>query len=96
MFSEAKIITHRPAVYLQRLCKHFKRKVPVDFNEEKGSVQFAMGRCEIQVEPELLVLRIAAEDDAALAQVKHIVTDHVERFGHHDGLKAEWADAVSL
>lgn len=92
MLSEARITTDRPATYLQRLCKHFKLKVPAEFNEERGEVQFAAGLCEMRVEPETLVLRVEADNEAALAQVKYIVTDHLERFGHHDRLKADWID----
>lgn len=93
MLSEARVMTERSATYLQRLCKHFKLKVPAEFDEERGSVQFAMGVCEMQVEPEMLVIRVEADNEAALAQVKYIVTDHLERFGHHDRLKANWIDS---
>lgn len=93
MLSEARVTTHRPATYLQRLCKHFQVKVPTEYNKEHGAIQFAMGGCEMRVEPETLVLQVTADDEAALAQVKHIVTDHLERFGHHDRLKAHWVDA---
>lgn len=92
MLSEARVTTDRPATYLQRLCKHFKLKVPTEFNEEHGSVQFAMGGCEMQVEPETLIMRVEADNEAALTQVKYIVTDHLERFGHHDRLKVNWID----
>jgi hypothetical protein len=93
MLSEARVNAHRPATYLQRLCKHFKLKVPVEFNEERGAVQFAMGVCEMQLEPETLILRVRADDEAALAQLKYIVGDHLERFGHHERLTAHWLDA---
>lgn len=93
MQSEARVITHRPAVYLQRLCKHFAMKTPAEFDDQRGSVQFAMGACELHVEPEALLLRAQAADQASLAQVQHIVGDHLERFGHHDRLKVDWTAA---
>lgn len=33
MFSQARVPTFRPGTYLKRLCRHFKLKVPVEFNE---------------------------------------------------------------
>ena len=96
MQSEARVITHRPAVYLQRLCKHFAMKTPAEFDDQRGAVQFAMGACELHVEPEALLLRAQAADQASLAQVQHIVGDHLERFGHHDRLQVAWTAAPAL
>ncbi|MCB0194672.1 MAG: DUF2218 domain-containing protein [Anaerolineae bacterium] len=92
--SKAYVATTRPATYLQRLCKHFRHKVPAEFNEQHGTVQFAMGVCDMHVEPEKLVVEVYADNTAALAQVKYIVGDHVERFGHHDRLTVQWQDNV--
>lgn len=93
MISEARVTTDRPAVYIKRLCQHFQLKVPAEFNEERGLVEFAMGTCQMQVEPQTLVLQVQADDTAALGQVKDIVGNHLERFGHHDRLKVNWSDA---
>lgn len=96
MLSEARVVTHRPAVYLQRLCKHFAAKAPAEFDDQRGSVQFAMGACDLLVEPEALLLRAQAADEASLAQVQNIVGGHLERFGHHDRLQVDWSAAPAL
>lgn len=96
MLSEARVITHRPAVYLQRLCKHFAAKIPTEYDDQRGSIQFAMGVCELLVEPEALLLRAQAADEASLAQVQRVVGDHLVRFGHHDRLEVDWAAAPAL
>lgn len=92
MIAEAQVNTHRPATFIKRLCQHFQEKASAEFDEQQGHVQFAMGTCEMKAEPNLLILRVEGADTEALATLKYIVGDHLERFGHHDRLKAIWID----
>lgn len=91
MLSEARVSTTRPAVYLQRLCKHFAVKIAVESDDEQGTAHFPMGDCHLRVEPETLVMHAEAADAESLAQIQAIVADHLERFGHHDRLKVSWS-----
>ncbi len=88
----AQLNTPKSASYLKKLCHHFQIKVPVVFNEKKGSVQFPAGMCEMMVEPESLLFRVETENEAGLAQIKYILDSHIEQFTKRDPLKIEWAN----
>jgi hypothetical protein len=90
--AETRVATDKPTPYLKQLCKHFGHKIEVSFDDERGSITFAMGRCDLDATSgDALVLRATADDDAKLADVKRIVGSHLQRFGRRDELDVAWA-----
>ena len=90
--SHASVATEKPTPYMKQLCKHFGHKVEVNFDDERGSIVFAMGRCELDAtQAGVLKLRAQADDDESLARTQQVVGSHLERFGRRDELSVSWA-----
>ena len=58
-----------------------------------GWVQFSFGACELQAKADALRLTVSADSEAAFARVKHVVADHLIRFGSAETLRVRWVDA---
>ncbi|WP_390911041.1 DUF2218 domain-containing protein [Pseudosulfitobacter sp. SM2401] len=76
--------------YLAALCAHFGRKVEVEYDINKGWVQFPFGRCEMIADDNKLDLLASAEDQPRLDQVVHILTSHLERFAFRENPTLVW------
>ena len=51
--SQARIATPLASRYLQQLCKHFAHKLPVEFDPQRGRIEFSIGLCRLEASPEL-------------------------------------------
>ncbi|ASU77418.1 DUF2218 domain-containing protein [Actinopolyspora erythraea] len=91
--SQAEVATERPQRYLAQLCEHFAHKASGEHDQEKGHVEFDVGRCDMHAEDRILLLRARAEDRAGIDRVKQVVGTHLERFGARDELAVHWTDA---
>lgn len=80
MIAEARVATGRASHYLRTLCKHFSNRVPAQYNDERGDVQFVFGTCEMLARPDELVLRVQTETAEQLEQGKEVVGGHLEKF----------------
>lgn len=79
--------------YLQQLCKHFAHKVPADWNDTRGEVNFPFGFCTIEAGEGSLVIRCEAEAREDMDRTRAVIDDHLERFAWREKLKLEWRDA---
>jgi hypothetical protein len=92
LHSESRVVTEKPTPYMKQLCKHFGHKVEVSFDDERGSIAFAMGRCELDAtQPGVLVMRATAQDDEALERTRSVIGSHLERFGRRGELTVSWS-----
>jgi hypothetical protein len=91
--SEARVATDAARRYLGQLCKHFQHKLPVVFDQRHGRIEFEAGSCELDAVPDagMLVMRVFASDEAALARLEEVVSRHLERFAFRDETKVRWA-----
>ncbi len=92
--AQAQVETPKAARYLKALCNHFSRKVDANYDEQRGTVQFGFGVCEMYVSDTTLTLHIHAEGDENLARVKAVVADHLQRFSGDEALQVKWVDQV--
>lgn len=92
LVSEARVATEVPRRYLGQLCKHFQHKLPVALSETQGRLEFPMGVCTLdaQAAPATLLMRVTAEDEAALARLEDVVARHLERFAFREQLTVPW------
>jgi len=90
MQSEARITTERASRYLQQLCKHFAHKLPTSHTPQEGRIEFGIGVCALQAEPETLVLTADAPDAASLDRLEDVVARHLERFAFRDKPEIRW------
>jgi hypothetical protein len=93
MKAEAHISTGRASHYIKVLCRHFREKVPAEYSEARGDVQFPFGTCEMLAHPEELVLRVQAEDTEQFDRVKAVVGGHLEEFAYRgETIAVEWKE----
>lgn len=91
MKAEARIPTGRAPHYIKTLCRHFSHRVPAEFTETRGDVQFPFGTCEMLARPDELVLRVQAEDVEAFERVKDVVGGHLEEFAYRgETISVQW------
>jgi catechol 2,3-dioxygenase len=93
--SRAGVVTDRPSPYLLQLCKHFRHKLDVTFDERTGTIPFAFGRCELRAGDGVLELEAIAATPADLERVEHVIASHLERFGRRHELSVAWTPAAS-
>lgn len=80
----------RAGRYLVQLCKHFAHKVPAEYDESRGRVDFPWGVCRLQADGGRLAVTCEAADTEALKRVEAVVTDHVERFAWREKPRMDW------
>ncbi len=69
--------------YLFKLCKHFARKIRVDFDTDYGIAYFqfgeqVLGSVELRADPQHIEFTIQASDAAALTHLKAVIEDHLQ------------------
>ena len=87
---QARVRTPAASKYLQQLCKHFRHKIQVEFTPTNGRADFPFGVCTMVAADGELHLVCNAADDGALAKVRHIVHDHLERFAWREKPEIDW------
>jgi len=93
--SRADVVTDRPSPYLLQLCKHFRHKLDVTFDEGAGTIPFAFGRCELRAREGVLELEAIAATPAELERVENVIASHLVRFGRRHELSVAWSPAAS-
>jgi len=89
--SESRVPTANGSKYLQQLCKHWSHKLEVEFTPEKGTVRFPTSCATMTVEPDVLLVRVEAEDAATLERMQGVVADHLDRFAFREApLAFDW------
>ena len=92
--AQAHYTTAHGSKYLQQLCKHFAHKVEVDFTPTEGQAALPPGPATLRANADGLHMHVSAEDDAGLAQAKHIVEIHLVKFAFRENLeRLDWQPA---
>ena len=82
--------------YLQQLCKHFAHKVTVDYNAEKGTVEFPMGKAFMRADETGLTIRIELDTEDAEPMAHNVIDRHLERFAFREPVKVmTWTREIS-
>lgn len=88
--AEARVATQNGSKYVAQLCKHFRHKVPAEFDERSGQVDFQPGQCTLKVEEGALLVRCESEDEMAMGRMKFILEDHLKRFAWREKPEIDW------
>jgi len=88
--SRARVATKMASRYLGQLCKHFAHKLPVQHDGAHGRIDFSIGACTLQAEPDVLILDAQAATDEALGRLESVVARHLERFAFRDQPEIGW------
>ncbi|MDA8449893.1 DUF2218 domain-containing protein [Acidovorax sp. NCPPB 3859] len=82
--------------FLTRLCYHFRRKIPVEYDETRGNARFPWGECVMRADAEHLSFDCSAGDAGALARVQHAIDSHVQLFSRKSPLQVAWDAPVQV
>lgn len=88
--SSAVIATTSASRYLQQLCKHFAHKIPVRFDPQRGQIDFPIGICALEADPNTLRLSLVAGEAEQRPQLEDVVARHLLRFAFREELKIDW------
>ncbi|WP_198314482.1 DUF2218 domain-containing protein [Chitinibacter sp. GC72] len=75
---ETQVDTSLAKQYLFKLCKHFARKIRVDFDTEHGVAYFDFGELQLAASENQLRLRLCAQEAAQLEILKSVVEHHLQ------------------
>ena len=92
----AQVDTAKAPRYLKALCNHFDRKATARYDDNSGHVQFPFGECTLRADENALLIQVVAESETKFARVKHVVADHLARFGVNEELVVNWIDAEPI
>jgi uncharacterized protein len=87
---EARIATELPGRMILKLCKHFRHKVPAEFDEHVGRVDFQPGLCIFTAEATTLHIRIEGADEKEIGRMHYVLGDHIQRFLRDRELALPW------
>lgn len=90
--SNAEVATEKGIKYMKTLCNHFARKADASYSDNKGTVKFPFGECEMIASEHSLQLMVAAESETMLDRTRFVVADHLIRFAPKESLEVNWVD----
>jgi hypothetical protein len=93
-FAEAKVESDKASSYLVQLGKHFAHKVPTEYDETRGRVEFEPGLCTLRASGNVLSVRCEAKTYPELQSVKGIIQDHLVRFAWRENIAMNWSDGA--
>ncbi len=85
-FSSSTVQTRHASRYLQQLCKHFRHKIPVEFEPEAGVCRFPFGIARLQADGVGLRVEVEAPDNDQRARTQEVIEVHLLRFGFKEKL----------
>lgn len=89
---QAWIATPTASRSLTRLCRHFRHKIDVEYDEQKADARFPFGHCLMEATSEHLHLRCQAPDDASMARLQYVLDDHLRRFSREPDMVFDWRE----
>lgn len=96
MKSTVTIQTKEGAMYIGKLCRHFKHKIEATYEGNQGTAQFPWGPCQMLAEPEALTFNIEAENEEGLDKIKGAIDRHLIKFAFREELVIEWKDGAEI
>jgi uncharacterized protein len=70
------LATDRAPAMLYKLCKHFAKKIPVEFDDTHGHARFPQGDCVLHASDSQLAFECACDDAEQLAALRQIIDLH--------------------
>ena len=84
--------TASASLYMTKLCKHFRHKIVVEFDERSADARFPFGRCLMRAEAQALRFDCQADDAEAAARIRFVLDDHLVRFARKENLSIAWSE----
>lgn len=86
--------TPNSSKYLQQLCKHFRHKVTVEFDETTARVDFPIGLVFMHAVDENLSFYCRADVDGAEEKIRSVLDSHLVKFAWREDLNINWHDGL--
>jgi len=91
--AKAQVTTPNAPRFMKALCNHFDRKAEGSYEGNQGTVKFAFGHCILEATETALLIQVEADSEQRFQRIKHVLGDHVVRFGQKEGLQVSWVDS---
>ncbi|WP_051278859.1 DUF2218 domain-containing protein [Chitinilyticum aquatile] len=88
--SQTQINTELAKQYLFKLCKHFARKIPVDFDDSQGLARFPIGECRFLADSSTLQFRLSAPDPEQLQRLQRVLEEHLQLMRRAPDSALDW------
>lgn len=88
--AQGQVATPEASRWLQRLCFHFSRKIPVQYDEQLGRAEFPWGGCEMRAAEQALHFACSAPNAEQLQRVQQAIDSHLALFSRKNPLSAQW------
>ncbi|GHD56849.1 DUF2218 domain-containing protein [Jeongeupia chitinilytica] len=86
----ASVATPDASRFLFKLCKHFAKKIPVEFDEHHGRAEFAFGACTLSASETELRFDCDSQSDEALARLQSVLVEHLALMTRANPLPVVW------
>ncbi|CAA0103178.1 Uncharacterised protein [BD1-7 clade bacterium] len=74
------VVIDDPSRALKRMCKHFAHKVSAHWDDDEGTVDFAMGKCRMRASGDTLRFICSAPSTSELSEITETIDRHVLHF----------------
>lgn len=95
-YASTQISTTEASKYIRKLCRHFAHKVPVQFSEQDGQVQFLQGQCVMQANAQSMSIYMQADAPDGIQAMQFIIDDHLRRFVRFETLSYQWGSEAPM
>ena len=94
--TQGRVATPIAEVMLERLCKHFGKKIPVEHDAKRGHARFPYGDCELFASNDALAFTCRAPDAESMARLREVIDLHVGMFSKRAPLRVAWDTATAV
>lgn len=86
--------TESAALYMTKLCKHFRHKIPVEIEADKAHAQFAYGDCHMYADQQNIRFDCRVNEAEQVDQMKNVIFSHLVRFAPKEELVITWGEGA--
>ena len=90
LISKADVSTASAVSYMKQLCRHWAHRFPVEFDDERGTIELTQARCVLVASPETLAVSVEIQEGADQERIEKVVEEHLQRFGFRETLVFQW------
>ncbi|MCG6215694.1 DUF2218 domain-containing protein [Vibrio furnissii] len=94
--AKAELHSEHVAKYLVTLCRHFARKVPAQWDEVQGRVEFPSGVTTLSLDDAQQCLTFVCQSDSEekVAVQQAIINEHIVMFARREPIQLGWDEIL--
>jgi hypothetical protein len=85
-----RIKTTEGAIYIGKLCRHFKHKIEANYEGNTGVAHFPAGICHMLAEPDTLIFEVDAHSEEGMQRIQGTIDRHLIKFAFREELVIQW------